>query len=113
MKECDKSSPFLRFPTEVSIAHWSTNRSFCNPDGWVRSSQHDYFFILISKRQKIGKIGYNIFLRMIFSIQVISETCLMTEIRAAGFNDGFSSDRFEILFDKSFAVTIRRLSKYL
>ena len=30
-----------------------------------------------------------------------------------GFNDGFSSDRFEILFVESFAATIRRLSKYL
>ena len=52
----------------------------------------------------------------------------MTEIRAAsslvkavaaedavfvGFDVGFSSDRFEILYDESFAATVRRLSKYL
>ena len=54
----------------------------------------------------------------------------MTEIRAASsfvnaalasdavlaipdFEVAFSSDRFEILFDVSFAATVRRLSKYL
>jgi len=52
----------------------------------------------------------------------------MTEIRAAsslvkavaakdavfvGFDVVFSSDRFEILLDESFAATVRRLSKYL
>ena len=69
---------------------------------------------------------------MNFYIYAISETCLMTEIRAASsfdnpplasdavlfspdaFDfDAFSIDLFEILFDESFAATVRRLSKYL
>ena len=78
--------------------------------------------------QSRRSLGHKI--RMIFNIQAISETCLITEIRAASsfvnpapardavlaipdFDDGFSSDRFEILFVESLAATVRRLSKYL
>ena len=79
--------------------------------------------------QSRRNLGHKIRVRMTFNIHAISETCLMTEIRAASsfdnpplakdavlFSpdfDAFSSDLFEILFDESFAATVRRLSKYL